>query len=102
MKFGATVTGADLGNLDEATFQTLREAVYKHSLIVLKNQHDLYPAKQFELIQRFDPDAKSQHGFGAGKGSKLVGFLGVGSFRFPFFPFRLCPGDSCWSVSAPL
>ncbi|KAJ9622507.1 hypothetical protein H2204_011520 [Knufia peltigerae] len=76
MKFGATVTGADLGNLDEATFQTLREAVYKHSLIVLKNQHDLYPAKQFELIQRFDPDAKSQHGFGAGKGSKLVGFLG--------------------------
>ncbi|KAK5444358.1 hypothetical protein LTS15_010473 [Exophiala xenobiotica] len=73
---GATVTGADLNDLDESSFQALRQAVYEHGVVVVKHQHDLIPAKQSELIRRFDPEARGQHGFGAGKGSKLVGFLG--------------------------
>ncbi|KIW49080.1 hypothetical protein, variant 2 [Exophiala xenobiotica] len=74
--FGATVTGADLNSLDESSFQALRQAVYEHGVVVVKAQHDLIPAKQSDLIKRFDPEARAQHGFGAGKGSKLVGFLG--------------------------
>ena len=75
------MTGADLNNLDESSFQALRQAVYEHGVVVVKHQHDLIPAKQSALIKRFDPDARAQHGFGAGKGSKLVGFLGVSCFR---------------------
>jgi hypothetical protein len=73
----------DLNDLDESSFQALRQAVYKHGVVVVKLQHDLIPVKQSELIRRFDPEARGQHGFGAGKGSKLVGFLGV-SFESSF------------------
>lgn len=67
----------DLNNLDDDTFAAVREAVYKNSVVVLKNQHDLHPAKQFEFVSRFDPDAKPTHGFGYDKGVKELGNLGV-------------------------
>jgi alpha-ketoglutarate-dependent taurine dioxygenase len=76
-QFGAVVTGADLNDLDESSFQCLRNAVYTHSVIVIKSQHNLLPAKQFEFVHRFDPDAKPSHGFGYGKSTAELGNLGV-------------------------
>lgn len=76
-QFGAVVSGVDLNNLDEESFQILREAVYTHSVIVIKDQHNLVPAKQFELVHRFDPDANPSHGFGYGKSTNELGNLGV-------------------------
>jgi hypothetical protein len=71
------VTGADLNDLDEESFQTLRSAVYTHSVIVINGQHNLRPAKQFEFVHRFDPDANPSHGFGYGKSTAELGNLGV-------------------------
>jgi alpha-ketoglutarate-dependent taurine dioxygenase len=76
-QFGAIISGVDLNNLDEEAFQKLREAVYTHSVIVLKGQKDLSPAKQFDFVHRFDPDANPAHGFGYGKSTKELGNLGV-------------------------
>ncbi|KUJ23861.1 Clavaminate synthase-like protein [Mollisia scopiformis] len=86
--FGATITGVDLNNLDEESFQALREAVYRHSVVVIKDQHGLQPAKQFELVRRFDPEATPKHGFGGkGKGAKELGeALGKN-------PFYVIPGS---------
>ncbi|KUJ07214.1 Clavaminate synthase-like protein [Mollisia scopiformis] len=62
--YGAIVTGLDLKNLDDASFKALEDAIYTHKVVVVKDQQDLVPLKQFELIHRFDPDTKPVHGFG--------------------------------------
>ncbi|CAM1505198.1 Fc.00g108350.m01.CDS01 [Cosmosporella sp. VM-42] len=77
VNFGASITGVDMNNLDEATFQQLREAIYVNSVVVVKNQHHLLPTKQFEFIKRLDPDAPAKHGFGTLEETKAtVGVLG--------------------------
>lgn len=63
--------------MDELSFQTLRAAIYTHGIVVIKDQQDLLPVKQFEFTRRFDPEAQSKHGFGTDKSSKELGNLGV-------------------------
>ena len=80
-QFGASVRGVDLNNLNEADFLALKKALYTHSVLVIKDQHDLLPAKQFDLNARFDPDAQPTHGLGYGKTLKELGNLAVGLFQ---------------------
>lgn len=76
-KFGAVVKGVDLNDLDDESFQILRNALYTHSVLVLESLKDFPPVKQFELVHRFDPDANPTHGMGYGKSTKELGNLGV-------------------------
>jgi alpha-ketoglutarate-dependent taurine dioxygenase len=62
--FGAEIENADLENLSEEDFQTIRNALYHHHVVVLKNQTGLSPKAQFELTRRFDPASNS---YGHGK-----------------------------------
>lgn len=61
---GAEIRGADLENLTEVDFDIIRKALYENQVVVFKNQQDLSPRAQFELTQRFDPEAQS---YGHGK-----------------------------------
>ncbi|EXJ84219.1 hypothetical protein A1O3_04886 [Capronia epimyces CBS 606.96] len=79
--FGAVITGVDLNDLDDKSFAVLREAVYTHSVVVIEGQENLLPANQFGFVQRFDPDASPQHGFGYGKSTKELGKLGKKPFH---------------------
>lgn len=62
-----------MNDLEEEVFQILQEAVYKHTLLVVKAQHNLLPIKQQEFIQRLDPEASSGHGTGTIEGFKKLG-----------------------------
>jgi len=57
-------TTREIGNLLDADFDVIRDALFTHQVIVLKNQHHLSPKAQFELTNRFDPTATS---YGHGK-----------------------------------
>ncbi|KAL4973116.1 hypothetical protein BDW66DRAFT_142924 [Aspergillus desertorum] len=61
--FGAVIADADLENLTDDDFSTIRSALYQHLVVVLKNQHHLTPKAQYELTRRFDPSA-TQYGHG--------------------------------------
>ena len=62
--FGVEIYNADLENLSEADFQTIRNAIYHSHVVVLKNQASLSAKAQFELTKRFDPTSES---YGHGK-----------------------------------
>ncbi|KAF2401474.1 Clavaminate synthase-like protein [Trichodelitschia bisporula] len=64
INFGATVSNADLENLNDETFALIRDALFKHQVVVIKNQTTLSPRAQFELTNRFDPLATN---YGHGK-----------------------------------
>src|SRR5262249_14211349 len=50
---GAEIVGVDLAqDLDETTFQAIRNAYYEHSIIVFRDQH-LTPAQQVAFSRRF-------------------------------------------------
>jgi taurine dioxygenase len=49
---GAEITGVDLTTLDEATFETIREAFLAYSVIAVRDQH-LTPAEQIAFSRRF-------------------------------------------------
>ncbi|KAI1373805.1 hypothetical protein F4677DRAFT_189645 [Hypoxylon crocopeplum] len=61
VNFGATITGVDLNDLDEPSFQAIREAIYRHNVVVVRDQHALHPTKQFEFMSRLDPAAPAKH-----------------------------------------
>lgn len=61
---GAEIRGADLNNLDQSTFDTIRSALYNYTVVVFKNQQSLTPKAQYELTQRFDPEATGSYGHG--------------------------------------
>ena len=51
---GAEIAGIDIaGGIDEATLVKLRDAVLRHSLVVLRNQH-LTPAEQLAFTSRLE------------------------------------------------
>ncbi|RAK81402.1 TauD/TfdA family dioxygenase [Aspergillus fijiensis CBS 313.89] len=62
--FGAVVDNVDLENLTDDDFSTIHDALYKHLVVVVKNQQHLTPRAQYELTRRFDPAASS---YGHGK-----------------------------------
>ncbi|GAA5839166.1 hypothetical protein JCM11251_003694 [Rhodosporidiobolus azoricus] len=63
--FGAFLDGVDLNNLAEHDFKQLERALYTHKLLVIRDQPNLDPKKQFELVKRFDPTATPVHGHGS-------------------------------------
>lgn len=63
-EFGATVYNVDAGKLSDADFNTIRNALYQHSVICIKSQNKLTPKEQADLTRRFDPEAQS---YGHGK-----------------------------------
>ncbi|GAA6044202.1 hypothetical protein JCM8097_004668 [Rhodosporidiobolus ruineniae] len=65
--FGATLEGIDLNNLSEPEFKELERALYTHKLLVIKNQPNLDPKKQLDLVMRFDPTTPPVHGHGDAK-----------------------------------
>ncbi|RFU31473.1 hypothetical protein B7463_g4866, partial [Scytalidium lignicola] len=78
---GAIITGVDLNDLSEKDFQEIRKAIYVHRVVVVRGQHKLHPAKQFEFVRRIDPDSGSTHGFyglvGDKKSREKFGSLGT-------------------------
>jgi alpha-ketoglutarate-dependent taurine dioxygenase len=62
--FGAEIVNINLENLSDADFAIIHDALYKHQVLVFKNQSPLTPRGQFLLTQRFDPAAAS---YGHGK-----------------------------------
>ena len=45
--------------LIDADFDVIRDALFRHQVIIFKDQGHVSPKKQFELTQRFDPAATS-------------------------------------------
>ncbi|KAE9989056.1 hypothetical protein EG327_003110 [Venturia inaequalis] len=64
VNFGASISGLDIENFTDADFEIIKNALYNHQVVVFKNQSHVSPKAQFELTQRFDPDATS---YGHGK-----------------------------------
>ncbi|KAI3557436.1 TfdA family Taurine catabolism dioxygenase TauD [Colletotrichum abscissum] len=62
--FGATISNADIENLTDADFDVIREALFKHQVLVIKNQGHASPKAQFEITQKFDPDSGENYGHG--------------------------------------
>ncbi|KAF4830824.1 putative dioxygenase [Colletotrichum tropicale] len=60
--FGAVVSNVDIENLTDADFNAIRDALFKHQVLVFKNQSHVSPKAQYEITQRFDPDAGASYG----------------------------------------
>jgi alpha-ketoglutarate-dependent taurine dioxygenase len=61
--FGLEIPSVDVENLTDADFAAIRDLLYKHHVLVLKNQGNLSPKAQYELTRRFDP-ASDKYGHG--------------------------------------
>jgi alpha-ketoglutarate-dependent taurine dioxygenase len=61
---GAIATHVDVNNLSEADWKIIEDALYRHSVLVLKHQAHVTPNAQFELTRRFDPMC-TDYGHGA-------------------------------------
>ncbi|KAG9252005.1 uncharacterized protein F5Z01DRAFT_691107 [Emericellopsis atlantica] len=64
LQFGANVTNVDVENLTDADFEALREALFTHQVLVLKQQGHISPKAQYALTQRYDPTATGSYGHG--------------------------------------
>ncbi|KAF9878203.1 alpha-ketoglutarate dependent xanthine dioxygenase [Colletotrichum karsti] len=62
--FGAVVSNVDIENLTDADFEVIREALFKHQVLVFKNQSHVSPKAQYAITQRFDPEAGANYGHG--------------------------------------
>ncbi|KAJ5646860.1 hypothetical protein N7490_003232 [Penicillium lividum] len=90
--FGARVTGVDLNNISDEDVDRLKDAVWRHKVIVVKAQHNLDPKKQWELVTRLDPNARDGHSHGdlntfrakgglLAQGREVVGIPGAENVR---------------------
>src|ERR1700761_1326153 len=61
---GAVLGNVNVDNLSDADFNALRNALYTHNVVCLKDQSKCTPKAQAELTRRFDPQARS---YGHGK-----------------------------------
>ncbi|KAM4066267.1 taurine catabolism dioxygenase tauD, tfdA family protein [Hirsutella rhossiliensis] len=59
---GALVTGIDVEHLSDADFALLRKALFTHQVLILRHQSHVSPKTQYELTQRFDPEARALYG----------------------------------------
>lgn len=57
VQFGAVVTGLDLNHVTDATVAKLREAIWRHKLVIVRGQNELEPKRNWALLQRLDPEA---------------------------------------------
>lgn len=81
---GATISGIDLNSLSDADLLVLKEAIYTHQVVVIKDQANLDPVGHWELVTRLDPTAPQVHGHGTlAEFQKVGGMLAVSASR-PF------------------
>ncbi|KAH7140914.1 hypothetical protein EDB81DRAFT_799162 [Dactylonectria macrodidyma] len=64
VNFGAVVSNIDIENLTDADFDVIRDALFNHQVLVFKNQGHASPKAQYEITQRFDPEAGGSYGHG--------------------------------------
>lgn len=51
------MTGLDLNEVSEEDLARLKEAIFIHKILVIKDQKQLLPKKNWELMLRLDPTA---------------------------------------------
>jgi len=56
---GAEAYGVDLHALTDADFELIRQELYNHQVLVIKNQSGASPKAQYELTRLFDPESQS-------------------------------------------
>ncbi|TKX20252.1 dioxygenase-like protein 2 [Elsinoe australis] len=64
MDIGAVISDIDLENLSDADFNIIRAALYNHHVVILKDQGHVSPKAQYEITQKFDPQATASYGHG--------------------------------------
>ncbi|KAI8955173.1 Clavaminate synthase-like protein [Xylaria longipes] len=64
INFGAVASNADIENLTDDGFAVIRDALFRHQVLVFKNQGHVSPKAQFKLTQRFDPSGGASYGHG--------------------------------------
>ncbi|PTB66249.1 Clavaminate synthase-like protein [Trichoderma citrinoviride] len=64
IRFGAVVHGVNVDKISDADFDIIKDALYKHQILVFKAQHDASSRAQYEITQRFDPKATASYGHG--------------------------------------
>ncbi|KIW82413.1 hypothetical protein Z517_05440 [Fonsecaea pedrosoi CBS 271.37] len=75
--FGAEVYGIDLNKLTDADFNLISGALYKHKVLIFKEQPEmLKPEQQYLLTANFDPD-ETTGGFAHGADPFLTSHNGV-------------------------
>ncbi|KAL2840591.1 hypothetical protein BJX68DRAFT_271540 [Aspergillus pseudodeflectus] len=62
--FGAKVTGVDINNISHEDVDRLKAAIWRHKVVVVKDQTNLDPKKQWELVKALDPNATDGHSHG--------------------------------------
>jgi alpha-ketoglutarate-dependent taurine dioxygenase len=78
--FGAIVEGIDLNDVSDDELKQLKDSIWTHKLVIVKNQKDLDPKTNWELVTRFDPDAHQVHSHGDVKSFNTKGgMLTVGA-----------------------
>jgi alpha-ketoglutarate-dependent taurine dioxygenase len=73
----------------DADVQHLKDAIWTHKVIIVKDQAALDPKKQWELVTRFDPHATQVHSHGDIKTFQKKG--GMLSVNAPPYPKRSFP-----------
>ncbi|KAG7451846.1 Clavaminate synthase-like protein [Guyanagaster necrorhizus] len=68
--FGRQVNGVDPGNFTPEQFQEIRDALYRHDVLLFRNV-DLSPEQQYALTKAFDPESENYgHGNNKTEGTK--------------------------------
>ncbi|GAP85692.2 putative family Taurine catabolism dioxygenase [Rosellinia necatrix] len=60
--FGAEVSNVDIENLTDDEFAVIHDALFRHQLLVFRDQGHVSPRAQFELTRRFEPSGGSSYG----------------------------------------
>jgi alpha-ketoglutarate-dependent taurine dioxygenase len=71
VNFGVEIDNVNLEKLTDSEFAAIEEALYKHQVVVFKNQAALTPKGQFLLTQHFDPKSSS-YGHGKALGTRSI------------------------------
>ncbi|KAI0444460.1 Clavaminate synthase-like protein [Xylaria telfairii] len=64
INFGAVASNVNIEDLTDADFAVIRDALFKHQVLVFKDQGHVSPKAQFKLTQRFDPSGGASYGHG--------------------------------------
>lgn len=63
-RYSISIASSYIQISSDADVRHLSDAIWTHKVIVVKGQKDLPPAKQWELVTRFDPSAQQVHSHG--------------------------------------
>ncbi|KAI4162210.1 MAG: hypothetical protein LQ342_004230 [Letrouitia transgressa] len=62
--FGMVIENIDVENLGDNDFALICNTLYRSQVVVIKGQSSCSPRAQYELTQRFDPEARQGYGHG--------------------------------------